>query len=75
MDLFEILIVLLLIGYLITLLLILISDGDLSLMFWDKFGKKIGKYILRSNLYNVLISMHIILVVKFVTLPFLQFLI
>ena len=45
MDVFEILVVLLLIGYLIILLLILISDGDLSLMFWDKFGKKLGEYV------------------------------
>ena len=43
MDIFEIVAIFLLIGYLIALFLILISDGDLSLMFWDKFGRKLGK--------------------------------
>jgi len=41
MDFIEILFVLFLIIYLILLLLILVSDGDLSLIFWDKFGKKL----------------------------------
>ena len=43
MDFIEILFVIFLIIYLILLLLILVSDGDLSLIFWDKFGKKLGK--------------------------------
>merc|ERR1719225_2021306 len=41
MDFIEILFVLVLIVYLILLLLILVSDGDLSLTFWDRFGKKL----------------------------------
>ena len=47
MDFIEILFVLFLIIYLILLLLILVSDGDLSLIFWDKFGKKLGKLVIQ----------------------------
>ena len=45
MDLIEAFVIVLLIIYLIIFVLILISDGDLSLMFWDRFGKKLGKYV------------------------------
>ena len=44
MDLIEAFVIVLLIIYLIIFVLILISDGDLSLMFWDRFGKKLSKY-------------------------------
>ena len=47
MDFIEILFVLFLVIYLILLLLILVSDGDLSLIFWDKFGKKLGKLVIQ----------------------------
>ena len=45
MDFIEAFVIVLLIIYLIIFVLILISDGDLSLMFWDRFGKKLGKYL------------------------------
>ena len=56
MDIFEIVAIFLLIGYLIALFLILISDGDLSLMFWDKFGRKLGKCNLCDVLFYIPMS-------------------